>query len=168
METPVKDNLKSRIFLLAELILCVLPTLMALGQFILFMTLFGFGGLVVTLYSLLTFGDRFNIEHLVFSATMSGLSIATFASLFYFLTLSISHIDGENIRTKRHRRKFWLGLSLAVLPLIFAMIISMMEASKGGEHWLWLFYMSGLPMLIPVIHLASATKPIKPPSEGDG
>lgn len=157
MNVPARNNLKLRILLMIELFLFALPTLMVLAQFILFLTLFSFGSLIAVLYSILTFSDNVNTEHLIFATITSGVSIATFVALFHFATLSVSYIEGENTHTKKYRAKFWIGLLTSIVPLSFATIAAISESTLGIQHWLRLIYMSGLPILIPVFHLAFAT-----------
>jgi hypothetical protein len=48
---------------------------------------------------------------------------------------------------------------LATPPTLFAVAIAIRETTIGDPHLCWIVYASGLPMLIPVIHLGYATRP---------
>lgn len=144
---------------LVELTVFAAPTLGVLVQFIAAMIFFSYGGLIFTIYNIATNSSDVEIDQIVVVLISSGIVTATLISLWQFATLSISYLSEETIRTEKHRRKFLIGLSFCILPIIFCMLAAHREYSVGEPDPVWLFYFTGLPMIVPVIHLAFATKP---------
>lgn len=141
----------------AEVVLLAIPTIGVLAQFIAALAFVAYGGLLFTIYGLVTFSEDAALSQLVFTGLLSALVTAALVALWHFVTLSIAYIAGRNVRTPKHRRKFWIGLLLAVIPMLLPIAASIRELYTQESDPLWLFYFSGLPMLVPVLHLAVAT-----------
>lgn len=140
-----------------EVALLALPTIGVLAQFVAALAFIAYGGLLFTVYGLVTFSEDASLSHLVFTGLLSALVTAAFVALWHFMSLSVDYIAGRNVRTPKHRRKFWIGLSLAIIPMLLPIAASIRELYTQDSDPLWLFYFSGLPMLVPVLHLAVAT-----------
>ena len=141
----------------AEVALLALPTIGVLAQFIAALAFFAYGGVLFTVYRLVTFSEDATLSQLVFTGLLSALVTAAFVAIWQFASLSVAYIVGQNVRTAKHRRKFWNGLWASVVPMMLTLSATLREIYAQESDPLWLIYFSGLPMLVPVLHLAVAT-----------
>lgn len=141
----------------AELAILALPCLAVLAPFLAGLALFSYGGLIVTIIGM-SRGSDFTVEHLAFAAAGSAIVTAAFAAIWIFLDLSIAYLSGCRDWTRRHRRKFWTGLILSILPIIFTFAAAAREIGIGDRHSVVAVYLSGLPLLVPTLHLGLATR----------
>lgn len=140
----------------AELIFLAVPTLAALGVPLAVLAFAAFDGFVGMIYDLADPYRSVTTSQLVLTGILSVFVAATLIALWHFSTLSIAYLSGRNIRTARHRRKFWIGFWAAAIPMLLPLMLALSQLTSS-DNLLFLFYFSGLPMLVPVLHLKIAT-----------
>jgi len=150
------SNAGFRCLYAAEMIGLAVPTFVALAPAIGLLVFMAFIGVIYTVGEIATGGGDLSAGQLFFFAALVPLAAAAVIAIWNFASLSGSHLFGKNIRTPGHRRQFRTGLRSSALPM--AVYIILPNKFPPEANWYWLVYTSGIPLLIPVVHLAFATR----------
>ncbi|MBX3576860.1 MAG: hypothetical protein KF723_06600 [Rhizobiaceae bacterium] len=76
-----------------------------------------------------------------------------FAAMLVFAFVGLAYLRDGGTGARRYQRLFWLGLVLALIPMSGTVLLGLRVATGAFAQPIYGLYVSGLPVLIPALHL---------------
>lgn len=156
MNRPLRRDL-GRLLYLAELLIVVLPLAAILLQFVIFLAFLSFGSLIITLRDVMV-GMPLHEDDLILPVGGSLICIFLGVACWQFGVLSINYMRRTRTPRRRWLKRYVGGFLAGLPPLLFGLAVGARDLDVGQPASLWLLYLTGAPILIPVIHLGLARR----------
>jgi hypothetical protein len=152
---------------LVEFIILAAPATIVLGYLAMVLGVVSGGAFLVGTPSALLAGGKEDVQMAVFGGIGFGLAVFGLMSFWIFVSLSFDYMRGRLEASPQARRKYRRGVFYAAIPMAILGSLAFASGNVGSDSPFPFFFLGGLVLLIPAIHLGIALHAGVNPSLGE-